>query len=85
MQSTQSSEPRGSYEALLNLYDNYKLDRITAQEQNSLAVAFSNEVGPAIAAMETRVAELEGWVDTQYAEWYRLLEELFEVESTLEQ
>ena len=85
VQSTKSSAPRGSYEALVNLYDNYKLDRITAQEQNSLAVAFSNEVGPAIAAMETRVAELEGWVDTQYTEWYRLLEELFEVESTLEQ
>ena len=82
-QSTNSSAPRGSYEALLNIYDNYKLDRITAQEQNSLAVAFSNEVGPTIAAMETRVAELEGWVDTQYAEWYRLLEELFEVESGL--
>jgi len=85
VQSTKSSAPRGSYEALVNLYDNYKLDRITAQEQNSLAVAFSNEVGPTIAAMETRVAELEGWVDTQYAEWYRLLEELFEVESGLEQ
>jgi len=59
------------------------LDRITAQEQNSLAVAFSNEVGPRIQAMENRVDELEGWVDTQYAEWYRLLEELFELESGL--
>lgn len=83
VQSTKSSAPRGSYEALVNLYDNYKLDRITAQEQNSLAVAFSNEVGPTIAAMEARVAELEGWVDSQSAEWYRLLEELFEVESGL--
>jgi hypothetical protein len=83
VQSTRLSAPRGSYEALLNLYDNYKLDRITAQEQNSLAMAFSNEVGPTIAAMDTRVAELEGWVDTQYVEWYRLLEELFEVENGL--
>lgn len=85
VQSTKSSAPRGSYEALVNLYDNYKLDRITAQEQNSLAIAFSNEVSPTIAAMETRVAELEGWVDAQYAEWHRLLEELFEVESGPEQ
>lgn len=83
VQSTKSSAPRGSYEALVNLYDNYKLDRITAQEQDSLAMAFSNEVAPTIAAMDTRVAELEGWVDSQYAEWYRLLEELFEVESGL--
>ena len=83
VQSTRSSAPRGSYEDLVNLYDNYKLDRITAQEQNSLAVAFGNEVSPKIQAMEDRVAELEGWVDTQYAEWYRLLEELFELESGL--
>lgn len=83
VQSTKSSAPRGSYEDLVNLYDNYKLDRITAQEQNSLAVAFSNEVRPKIQAMEDRVAELEGWVDSQYAEWYRLLEELFELESGL--
>ncbi len=83
VQSTKSSAPRGSYESLLNLYDNYKLDRITAQEQNGLAVAFGNEVGPKIETMKNRVAELEGWVDTQYAEWYRLLEELFELESGL--
>jgi len=83
VQRTKSSALRGSYESLVNLYDNYKLDRITAQEQNSLAVAFSNEVGPRIQAMENRVDELEGWVDTQYSEWYRLLEELFELESGL--
>jgi hypothetical protein len=83
VQSTKSSAPRGSYEALIILYDNYKLDRITAQEQNSLAVAFGNEVAPKIEAMENRVADLEGWVDSQYLEWYRLLEELFELESGL--
>jgi len=31
------------------------------------------------------VAELEGWVDMKYAEWHRLLEELFEVETRLQQ
>jgi len=85
LQNRRSDAPRGSYEAMVNLYDNYKMDRITEQQQDSLAVAFNNEVGPTIAAMEARVSELEGWVDQQYAEWQRLLEELFEVETRLEQ
>jgi len=80
-----SSAPRGSYEAISTLYSNYKLDRITEQRQDNLAVAFNNEVGPTIAAVEARIAELEGWVDEQYADWNMLLEELFEVETRLEQ
>jgi len=46
-------------------------------------VAFNNEVGPKIAAMEGRVAEMDGWVEEHYSEWRRLLEELFEVETGL--
>jgi hypothetical protein len=83
VQNSTSSAPRGSYEALRALYDNYKSDRIIAQEQDSLAVAFNNEVSPKIAAVEARVAELDGWVEEHYAEWRRLLEELFEVETGL--
>ena len=79
-EATASAAPRGSYEALLNQYENYKWDRITAQEQDRLAVAFDNEVGPRVAAMESRIAELEGWVDEKYTEWHRLLEALFDAE-----
>jgi hypothetical protein len=82
-QETRADEPPGSYEAIKNLYDNYKWDRVTAQEQDRLAVAFDNEVGPVVEAMEQRIDELEGWVDEKYAEWHRLLEELFEVETEL--
>ena len=81
-QSTSSNAPRGSYEAMKNQYDNYKFVRITAQEQDRLAVAFNNEVGPTVDAVEVRIAELETWVDQRYAEWHRLLEELFEVETS---
>ena len=80
--ATHSSAPRGSYEDLLNRYENYKYDRVTAQEQDSLAVAFNNEVGPTVQAMEIRVAELDTWVARKYLEWNRLLEELFDVETT---
>ena len=81
-QRTSYNAPRGSYEALKNQYDNYKFVRITAQEQDRLAVAFNNEVGPTVDAVEVRIAELETWVDQRYAEWHRLLEELFEVETS---
>jgi hypothetical protein len=80
---TRADEPPGSYEALKNLYDNYKWDRVTAQEQDRLAIAFNNEVGPVVDAMEQRIAELERWVDEKYAEWHRLLEALFDAESEL--
>jgi len=81
--TSNSNAPRGSYEAIRTLYDNYRSDRIIAQEQDNLAVAFNNEVGPKITAMEARVAEMDGWVDRHYSEWRRLLEELFEVETGL--
>jgi len=82
-EETRSEAPRGSYEAIKNLYDNYKWGRVTAQEQDRLAIAFNNEVGPVVDEMESRIADLEGWVDAKYAEWHRLLEELFEVEAEL--
>jgi len=82
-QESGSDAPRGSYEAIKSRYDNYKWDRVTAQERDRLAIAFNNEVGPVVEAMEARIAELESWVDEKYAEWHRLLEELFEVETEL--
>ena len=60
------------------------MDRLAAQEQEEWIVGFDNEVGPAIEKIETRVAELRGWVDDGYLEWGRILEELFELESGLE-
>lgn len=83
-QSGRSEYPRGSYESLLSIYENYKYHRITAQEQDRLAVAFDNEVGPRVQAMEQRVAELQGWVDDKYAEWNRILEELYDAETAIE-
>jgi hypothetical protein len=82
-QETQSDAPRDSFDAIKNRYDNYKWDRVTAQERDRLAIAFNNEVGPVVEAMEARIAELESWVDDKYAEWHRLLEELFDAETEL--
>jgi len=84
-QATESQAPKGSFEDLKNQYDNYKWDRVTAQEQDRLAVAFSNEVGPKVEAIETRIAELTAWVDERNALWHRLMAELFDVETTLQE
>jgi hypothetical protein len=72
-----------SWESIKHRYDAYKYDRVTAQEQDRLAVAFNAEVAPTIAAMEERVAELTGWVERESVVWHRLLEGLYEVETYL--
>ena len=79
----QSRAEPGSYEAILRLYENYKWDRLAVQEQDSLAQAFDNEVGPVLDEMEFRVSRLEGLIEQKYSEWRSILEELFEVETGL--
>jgi hypothetical protein len=66
-------------------YDNYKWDRLAVQEQEKWARGFNNEVGPKVMRMESRVAEIEGWVDQQYSEWARILAELFTLETSFEE
>lgn len=75
---------RGSYEAIQRLYDNYKWERLAAQEQDRLAIAFDNEVGPTIDRMEERVRKLKAWIADRYDVWHRILEEFVEVESQLQ-
>jgi hypothetical protein len=83
VQTSKSDAERGSYEGILERYEQYKWDRQAAEEQERWAVGFENEMGPTITAIEARVAELEGWVEDRYAEWQRILAELFELESEL--
>ena len=75
---------RGTYEAIRQSYDNYRMDRLAAQEQDKLAVGFNNEMEPIIEKMEERIAEMNGWVEDGYVEWARILDELFEIESGLD-
>jgi len=82
-ENRKSTAPRGSYKAIESLYENYKWARLAAQEQEHWARAFDNEVGPTVTRIESRVAELDDWVDDRYAEWNRLLGEIFELETGL--
>jgi len=72
---------RGSWDSIKHQYDAYKFHRYTVQEQDRLAVAFNTEVAATVERMETRIAELDGWVERGYLEWRGLLEELFELET----
>ena len=83
VQSSKSEAARGSYESMLERYEHYKWDRQAAEEQENWAVGFENEMGPTITAIESRVDELEGWVEDRYTEWQRILGELFEVETAM--
>ena len=82
--TSNSSAPRGSYEAIKKSYDNFKWARLAEQEQSKWAEGFDTEVGGTVEAVEARVAELEGWVDQHYAEWDRMLSEIFLLESGAE-
>ena len=80
----ESNAPKGSYEYLRSVYDNYRMDRLAAQEQDKWIVGFNNEIEPVIERMDERIAEMSGWVEDGYLEWTRILGELFEIESGLD-
>ncbi|MEM9209485.1 MAG: hypothetical protein AAGA61_09575 [Pseudomonadota bacterium] len=84
-EANRGDAPRGSWEAIKDQYDAWKYDRVTAQEQDRLAIAFDTEVTPTVEAMEARVAELEEWVRQRSLEWRYLLNELAVVEDELGQ
>ncbi|NIS91400.1 MAG: hypothetical protein GTN98_15255 [Woeseiaceae bacterium] len=79
-----SSGESGSYEAMRKAYDNYRMDRLAAQEQDKWIVGFNNEMAPIIDKMEQRIAEMNAFVEEGYADWTRILGELFEIEGSLE-
>lgn len=81
LQNRTRKSSRDSFQSIKERYDNYKWARIQAQEEESWAEGFNNEVEPTIKELESRVAELEGLVETQYAEWGRLLADIFSMEN----
>ncbi len=77
----ESNATKGSYEQLRSVYDNYRMDRLAAQEQDKWIVGFNNEIAPVVERMDERIAEMNGWVEDGYLEWTRILSELFEIET----
>lgn len=71
---------KGSYSAMEQAYNAYKLTRIQEQDLEELALGFNNETAPTIVETSGRVFRLTGTLDSQYQEWRGILREIFALE-----
>jgi hypothetical protein len=74
---------RGSFVALEQTYNAYKLSKIHEQDLDELALGFNNEVAPTVMEVSGTVFKLSGTLDTQYAEWRDILQRIFALETGL--
>ena len=72
--------PRGSYAAMEQAYNAYKLSRIQEQDLEELAKGFNNETAPTIVETSGRVFRLTGTLDSQYQDWRQILRDIFALE-----
>lgn len=84
LQENSSDAPRNSFESMKNRYDNYKWARLEEQDLETWAQGFDNEVAPTVMELEARVNELEALIEAQYAEWGRILAEIFSLETGIQ-
>ena len=57
--------------------------KMHGESLKQLGSSFQNEVQPIVVEIEGRTLELKGSAEQQYAEWRRLLRELYENETGL--
>ncbi len=76
----ESSDRSGSYAAMLSDYSTYRAFRIREQDLDELASGFNNEVGPTVVESRGRVFRLSGSLESRYADWRRVLREIFALE-----
>lgn len=63
--------------------DKSKEAKIHEEAMKELAASFDSEITPLVVEVEGRTLRLEGSAETQYAEWRRLLREIFAAEASL--
>lgn len=78
-----SQGSRGSFTALEQTYNVYKMSKIHEQDLDELALGFNNEVAPTVMDVSGTVVKLSGTLDTQYAEWRTILQRIFALETGL--
>lgn len=71
---------KGSYAAMEQAYNAYRLTRIQEQDLEELALGFDNETAPTIVEASGRVFRLTGTLDSQYQDWRKILREIFALE-----
>jgi len=73
----------GSFAALQQTYNAYRLSKIQEQDMDELARGFNNEVAPTQMEVSGTVYKLEGSLDTQYDDWRDILKRIFALETGL--
>ena len=79
----ESQGRRGSFTALEQTYNAYKMSKIHEQDLSELALGFNNEVAPTTMEVSGTVVKLSGSLDAQYAEWRDVLRQIFALETGL--
>jgi hypothetical protein len=74
---------RGSFAAMQQTYNAFKWSKVQVQDLEELAVGFSTEVSPTAMEVSGQVFKLSGSLETQYAEWRRILRSIFALETGL--
>jgi hypothetical protein len=72
---------RGSFSALEQTYNAYKLSKIHEQDLDEMALGFNNEVAPTEMEASGKVFKLSGSLNSQYTEWREILQRIFALES----
>lgn len=79
----ESKGRRGSFAALEQTYNTYKMSKMHEQDLDELALGFNNEVAPTVMEVSGTVFKLNGTLDTQYTEWRDILRRIFALETGL--
>lgn len=73
----------GSFPALQQTYNVYRLSKMHEQDLDELATGFNNEVTPTVMEVSGTVFRLSGSLQSQYAEWRDILRRILELETGL--
>jgi hypothetical protein len=74
---------RGSFSAMQQVYNQYKVAKIQEQDVRELATGFDNETAPTVLETDGRIFSLAGTLDSQYREWRQILRQIFALETGL--
>jgi len=72
-----SRRQSGAWDATQDIYHTYKEFKMNEDELRELADSFKAEIHPTISMLEGSVIELQGPLENQYAQWRRILREIY--------
>ena len=77
------SGKRGSFSAMQQVFNQYKVAKIQEQDVRELARGFDNETAPTVLEADGRIFSLTGTLDSRYREWQEILRQIFALETGL--